>query len=50
MKKNVGGAEQVIRIIAGIAILSLAFVGPQSNWAISGSCRSRQRHWLVPGL
>jgi hypothetical protein len=36
MKKNVGGAEQIIRIIAGIAILSLAFVGPQSNWAYLG--------------
>jgi hypothetical protein len=39
MKKNVGGAEQIIRIIAGIAILSLAFVGPQSNWAYL---------WIVP--
>ena len=36
MKKNVGSVERVIRIIAGIAILSLAFVGPQSPWAYLG--------------
>ena len=36
MKKNVGGAEQVIRVIAGIAILSLAFVGPETSWAYLG--------------
>jgi hypothetical protein len=36
MKKNIGSVERVIRIIAGIAILSLAFVGPQSPWAYLG--------------
>jgi hypothetical protein len=36
MKKNVGSVERVIRIIAGIAILSLAFVGPRSPWAYLG--------------
>jgi hypothetical protein len=36
MKKNVGSAERAIRVIAGIAILSLAFVGPQSPWAYFG--------------
>jgi hypothetical protein len=36
MQKNVGSADRVIRIIAGIAILSLAFVGPQSPWAYLG--------------
>ena len=36
MKKNVGGAERIVRIIAGLAILSLAFVGPQSAWAYLG--------------
>jgi len=36
MKKNIGGAERIIRIIAGLAILSLAFVGPQSAWAYLG--------------
>ncbi|MHB8844017.1 MAG: YgaP family membrane protein [Nitrospirota bacterium] len=36
MKKNVGNVERVIRIFAGAAILSLAFVGPQSPWAYLG--------------
>jgi len=36
MKKNVGSVERVIRIIAGIVILSLAFVGPKSPWAYLG--------------
>jgi hypothetical protein len=36
MKKNIGSVERVIRIIAGIAIISLAFVGPQSAWAYLG--------------
>jgi hypothetical protein len=36
MKKNVGSVERVIRVIAGIAILSLAFVGPQYPWAYLG--------------
>jgi len=36
MKKNVGAVERVIRIIAGIAILSLAFIGPKSPWAYLG--------------
>ncbi len=36
MKKNIGGVERIIRIIAGSAILSLAFTGPQSAWACLG--------------
>lgn len=36
MKKNIGRFERVVRIIAGLAILSLAFVGPQSAWAYLG--------------
>jgi hypothetical protein len=36
MKKNVGSVERFIRVIAGIAILSLAFVGSQSPWAYLG--------------
>lgn len=36
MKKNVCMIERVIRIIVGGAILSLAFVGPQSPWAYLG--------------
>jgi hypothetical protein len=36
MKKNIGSAERVVRVIAGLAILSLAFVGPKSAWAYLG--------------
>jgi len=36
MNRNIGGVERAIRIIAGIAILSLAFVGPRSPWAWLG--------------
>jgi hypothetical protein len=36
MKKNIGGIERVARIVLGIAVLSLAFVGPKSPWAYLG--------------
>lgn len=36
MKKNVGMTERALRIIAGLGILSLAFVGPASPWAFLG--------------
>ena len=36
MKKNVGSVERVIRVVAGLAILSLAFLGPKSPWAFLG--------------
>ncbi len=36
MKRNIGSIERVVRIIAGLAILSLAFIGPQSPWAYLG--------------
>jgi hypothetical protein len=36
MKKNIGDVERVIRVIIGIAILSLAFIGPKSPWAYLG--------------
>jgi hypothetical protein len=38
-RRNVGGAERIVRIISGLAILSLAFVRPQSPWPFSGSSR-----------
>ena len=37
--KNVGSIDQIIRIILGIALLSLVslvFVGPQTPWAYLG--------------
>lgn len=36
MKKNVGNVERAIRIIVGLAVISLVFVGPQSNWGWLG--------------
>ena len=36
MNQNVGTVDRVIRIVAGLAILSLAFIGPQSAWAYLG--------------
>ena len=36
MTSNIGTIERVIRAVVGLAILSLYFVGPQSNWALLG--------------
>ncbi|MHB8881569.1 MAG: YgaP family membrane protein [Thermodesulfovibrionales bacterium] len=36
MKKNLGSIDRSIRIIAGVGIISLALVGPQSPWAFLG--------------
>ena len=36
MNKNVGSIDRTIRIIAGLAILSLVFVGPKSIWGLIG--------------
>ena len=32
MKQNVHNVERIIRIIIGLAIVSLVFIGPQSPW------------------
>jgi len=36
MKKNVGNAERAIRIIVGLVVVSLVFIGPQSPWGWLG--------------
>lgn len=36
MPINAGTADRVLRVIAGAAILSLAFVGPRTPWAYLG--------------
>jgi hypothetical protein len=33
---NEGGLDRVARIVAGLAIVSLAFVGPRTPWAYLG--------------
>jgi hypothetical protein len=37
MKVNEGGLDRVVRVIAGLGILSLAFVGPHTPWAYLGA-------------
>jgi Protein of unknown function (DUF2892) len=34
--KNVGSADRVFRILLGIALISLVFVGPQTPWGWIG--------------
>lgn len=36
MRVNEGGLDRLLRVIVGIAILSLVFVGPQTPWAWLG--------------
>jgi len=36
MFKNVGGVDRAVRIVAGLGILSLAFIGPQTAWGYLG--------------
>jgi len=33
MATNEGTLDRVIRVVVGLAILSLAFIGPQTPWA-----------------
>jgi len=36
MKVNEGKADRVVRIVLGLAILSLVFVGPKTLWGLIG--------------
>jgi hypothetical protein len=36
MKKNIGGLEKFIRIVAGLGIISLVFIGPETKWGYLG--------------
>lgn len=36
MTPNVGGLDRTLRVIVGLVILSLVFVGPQSWWGLLG--------------
>jgi len=36
MGRNEGTTDRVIRVIVGLVILSLAFVGPKTPWAYLG--------------
>jgi len=34
--RNVGSADRIVRIVLGLGLVSLAFVGPRSNWGFVG--------------
>lgn len=36
MKPNEGALDRIVRVAAGVLILSLAFVGPKTPWAYLG--------------
>lgn len=36
MKKNEGNIDRILRVIVGLALLSLVFVGPQTMWGLIG--------------
>ncbi|MBI1243597.1 MAG: DUF2892 domain-containing protein [Alphaproteobacteria bacterium] len=36
MQPNVGNVDRILRLVAGVFILSLYFWGPQSPWALIG--------------
>lgn len=36
MSLNVGSTDRILRILVGLAILSLVFVGPQTYWGLLG--------------
>ena len=36
MKKNVGGIDKTIRIILGLVLIALVFVGPKTAWGWIG--------------
>lgn len=36
MTKNEGTIDRVLRVIAGLVLLSLVFIGPQTMWGLIG--------------
>ena len=36
MIRNIGPVDRTIRVVAGIVVLSLVFVGPQTPWGYLG--------------
>lgn len=36
MQKNVGNVDRIARLLLGVAVLSLAFTGPQTAWGYLG--------------
>lgn len=36
MEANVGKTDRIIRIVVGLVLLSLVFIGPQTLWGLIG--------------
>ena len=36
MEANIGRTDRIIRIVAGLLLLSLVFIGPQTLWGLVG--------------
>ncbi|MEZ5819842.1 MAG: DUF2892 domain-containing protein [Bradyrhizobium sp.] len=36
MTRNVGSVDRVVRVVVGLALLSLVFVGPKTMWGLLG--------------
>ncbi|MCB0342005.1 MAG: DUF2892 domain-containing protein [Pseudobdellovibrionaceae bacterium] len=36
MKKNIHPIERIVRVVAGLALISMAFIGPQNLWFLLG--------------
>lgn len=36
MKKNIHPIERVIRVLGGLGLMSLAFIGPENKWFLLG--------------
>lgn len=36
MKKNIHSLERALRVVVGITLVSLAFIGPQNKWFLLG--------------
>jgi cadmium resistance protein CadD (predicted permease) len=36
MKQNIHNIERVVRVLLGLVILSLVFIGPESLWGLIG--------------
>ncbi len=36
MTSNVGTIDRIVRIVVGLALLSLVFIGPQTLWGLVG--------------
>jgi hypothetical protein len=36
MQQNVGGIDRVLRILVGLGLISLVFIGPQTAWGWFG--------------